>query len=132
MALEALLGVVAAAASYTLGVGGSAPEEVVETPVADENLPEDGVLDLFDETFAEEAEATDTAESTSNGAFTLSGFQPLEDALVIEVQGDANVDIAGQSLTEAGLDIALTDGSSVHLSGVRDEIDPATVVFLAV
>ncbi|MCT4553293.1 MAG: hypothetical protein N4A53_01250 [Pelagimonas sp.] len=52
-------------------------------------------------------------------AAQIADFDPAEDMLLIEYPGADPLDIAGQKVTETGLQITLSDGGEIALDGVE-------------
>jgi hypothetical protein len=76
----------------------------------EEQLPDTGSEDLSD---------VDAYAGAGAFAAQIADFDPAEDMLLIEYPGADPLDIAGQKVTETGLQITLSDGGEIALDGVE-------------
>ncbi len=65
------------------------------------------------------------------GNAVVSDFDPAEDVLVIRYIGE-ELFLLGQDVTDAGLEITVSNGTSVTLQGVENPLDPDNISFVAV
>ena len=69
------------------------------------------------------------AVQDATGNVTVTDFDVDEDALAVETPTPDDLSVSGQAVTDAGLVITLSDGSTITLEGLVAEIDPAIVQF---
>ncbi|MFW2544161.1 calcium-binding protein [Primorskyibacter sp. 2E107] len=67
----------------------------------------------------------------ANGTVQISDFNASEDMLIIEHTTATAPTISSQALTGSGLTVTFSDGTVVQLTGVTEQLDPASVSYVA-
>lgn len=63
---------------------------------------------------------------------TITDFDADEDQLVVEAVDPDDLSVLGQTVSDSGLVITLSNGASITLDGITEEIAPETVQFVSV
>lgn len=100
--------------------------ETVKEPASDQI----GLDVLFDLQKTKRAEAGPRF-GRGGVAVVVTDFDPKEDMLVMETQGDDEVNVVSQTVVAGGVLVAFDNGSTALLQGLRKEIPIASIIFVA-